>query len=97
MADCWLAAENLLLAAYAQGLGTCVIGFAVSALNTPEWKAELKIPAEMTAVAPMIVGVPAGVTPPVPPQTAGNYLVDLTTMRRQAGKILTLISACLPD
>jgi len=65
VADCWLAAENLLLAAYAQGLGTCVIGFAVSALNTPEWKAKLKIPAEMTAIAPMIVGVPAGLTPPV--------------------------------
>jgi nitroreductase len=66
VADCWLAAENLLLTACAQGLGTCVIGFAVSALNTPEWKSELKIPAEMTAIAPMIVGVPAGETPPVP-------------------------------
>ena len=65
-ADCWLAAENLMLAARAKGLGTCVIGFAVSALNTPEWKAELKIPAEMTALAPIIVGVPAGETPPVP-------------------------------
>jgi len=65
-ADCWLAAENLMLAACAKGLGTCVIGFAVSALNTPEWKAELKIPAEMTAVAPIIVGVPASETPPVP-------------------------------
>jgi nitroreductase len=66
VADCWLAAENLLLSACAQGLGTCVIGFAVSALNTPEWRAELKIPTEMTAIAPMIVGVPAGETPPVP-------------------------------
>ena len=66
VADCWLAAENLLLGACAQGLGTCVIGFAVSTLNTPEWKAELKIPAEMTAIAPMIVGVPAAETPPVP-------------------------------
>lgn len=66
VADCWLAAENLLLAACAQGLGTCVIGFAVSALNTPEWKAELKISAEMTAIAPIIVGVPACETPPVP-------------------------------
>jgi len=66
VADCWLAAENLLLAACAKGLATCVIGFAVSALNTPEWKAELKIPAEMTAIAPIIVGVPAGETPPVP-------------------------------
>ena len=66
VADCWLAAENLMLAACAKGLGTCVIGFAVSALNTPEWKAELKIPAEMTAIAPIIVGVPAGETPSVP-------------------------------
>jgi len=65
-ADCWLAAENLLLAACAQGLGTCIIGFAVSALNTPEWKAALKIPSGMTAIAPVIVGVPAGETPLVP-------------------------------
>ncbi len=47
-------------------IGTCVIGFAVSALNTPEWKAELKIATEMTAIAPMIVGVSAGATTPVP-------------------------------
>ena len=66
VADCWLAAENLMLAACAKGLGTCVIGLAVSALNTPEWKAELKILAEMTAIAPIIVGVAAGETPPVP-------------------------------
>lgn len=66
VADCWLAAENLMLAACAKGLGSCVIGFAVAALNTPEWKAELRIPEEMTAIAPIIVGVPAGETPPVP-------------------------------
>src|SRR5450830_1469552 len=62
-ADCWLAAENLMLAAHSMGLGTCVIGLAAAALNTPQWKAELKIPAEMTAYAPIIVGVPAGETP----------------------------------
>ena len=66
VADCWLAAENLMLAACARGLGTCVIGSAVPALNTPAWKTELQIPAAMTAVAPIIVGVPAGETPPVP-------------------------------
>jgi nitroreductase len=66
VADCWLAAENLLLAAYAQGFGTCVIGFAVSTLNTPEWKSEFKIPSGMTAIAPVILGVAVGVTPPVP-------------------------------
>jgi len=64
-ADCWLAAGNLMLAACAQGLGTCVIGFAIPTLNTPEWKAQLSIPAEMTAIAPVIVGAPAGQTPPV--------------------------------
>ena len=40
-ADCWLAAENLMLAACAAGLGTCPIGLAVEALNTPHWKKEL--------------------------------------------------------
>lgn len=64
-ADCWLAAENLSLAAFANGLGTCVIGSAVAALNTPEWKAELKIPAKMTVIAPLTLGVPAGENPPV--------------------------------
>ena len=44
------------------GLGTCVIGFAVESLNTVLWKAELKIPAEMKVIAPIIVGLPAGET-----------------------------------
>jgi len=64
-ADCWLAAQNLMLAAYAHGFGTCVIGLAVTAINTPEWKKELGIPADMAAFVPIIVGVPAGETPPV--------------------------------
>ena len=59
-ADCWLAAENLILAACAMGLGTCVIGSAITALNEPEVKADLGIPADYTAVAPLIVGVPSG-------------------------------------
>jgi nitroreductase len=63
-ADCWLAAENLMLAACAMGLGTCVIGSAVPALNTPAVKAELGIPAEYSAVAPIIVGGPSGETRP---------------------------------
>lgn len=63
-ADCWLAAENFMLAACANGLGTCTIGFAVNTLNTAEWKAELNISAEMTVIAPVIVGVPAGENAP---------------------------------
>jgi len=61
-ADCWMAAENLMLAACAMGLGSCVIGSAVAALNTPEMKETLRIPIEYNAVAPIIVGVPDGET-----------------------------------
>lgn len=63
-ADCWLAAENLMLAAHALGLGTCVIGCSLAALNATDVKAELSIPSELSAIAPVIVGVPAGETPP---------------------------------
>lgn len=63
-ADCWLAAENLMLAAYAAGLGSCVIGSAVAALNIRKVKAELGIPEEYTAIAPIVVGMPGGEPPP---------------------------------
>lgn len=63
VADCWLAAENLMIAACAMGLGTCVIGSALAALNLPEVKAELGIPAGFSAIAPIVVGVPSGETP----------------------------------
>ncbi|TRZ69725.1 MAG: nitroreductase [Rhodocyclaceae bacterium] len=62
-ADSWLAAGNLMLAASAIGLGSCVIGSAVPALNVPEIKSELGIPAEYSTVAPIIVGHPRGETP----------------------------------
>jgi nitroreductase len=64
-ADCWLAAENLMLAATARGLGTCTVGFAIGMLNDIEVKEELGIPPDVTAVAPIIVGVPAATTPKV--------------------------------
>ena len=62
VADCWLAAENLMLAACDLGLGTCVIGSAVSVLNIHMVKTELGIPAAYTVVAPIIAGVPKGET-----------------------------------
>jgi nitroreductase len=58
-ADAWLAAQNIVLAAYAGGLGTCVIGSSVAALELPEVRAELQVPVETAVVAPIIVGVPA--------------------------------------
>lgn len=63
-ADCWLAAENLMLAACAMGLGTCVVGSALLAINIPEVKTSLGIPAEYAAIAPIIIGYPSGETAP---------------------------------
>jgi nitroreductase len=56
--DCALAAENLMLAAYAEGLGSCWIGFAQAFLNTPQGKKALGLPVEWAPVAPIIVGHP---------------------------------------
>lgn len=65
-ADCWLAAENLMLAACAMGLGTCCIGFAVPVFNRADVKEELGIPPQVVAVAPIIVGVPKDEAPQTP-------------------------------
>lgn len=63
-ADCWLAAENLMLAATALGLGTCCIGSAIDAINTPAIREALHIEQGMTVVAPIIVGRAAEPCPP---------------------------------
>lgn len=65
-ADCWLAAENMMLAACAMGLGSCVIGCALPALNLPAVKSELGIPEKFSAIAPIIVGYSAEETAPTP-------------------------------
>ena len=64
--DCALAAENLMLAAYAAGLGTCWIGFAQGFLNSAAGKAALGLPVACAPVAPIIVGHPKAPTAPVP-------------------------------
>lgn len=58
-ADCWLAAQNIMLAAVGMGLASCVVGLALSALNTPEWKMRLEVPEGLTAIAPVLIGWPA--------------------------------------
>ncbi len=65
-ADCWLAAENLMLAAFGEGLGTCCIGFALPLLALPDVKAELGIPPEVIPVAAIVVGVPTQKVAPSP-------------------------------
>lgn len=64
--DCALAAANLMLSAYGEGLGTCWIGFAQSFLGTQEGKKALGLSAETVPIAPIIVGYPKSTPVPVP-------------------------------
>jgi nitroreductase len=63
--DCSLAAQNLMLAAHATGLGTCPIGFAQPWLNLGRTTRTLVIPLNYMVVFPVIVGYPKGDQPPV--------------------------------
>lgn len=63
--DCALAAENMMLAACAAGLGTCWIGFAQGWLATAAGKATIKVPEDHIPVAPIIIGYPASALPRV--------------------------------
>lgn len=80
-ADCWLAAENLMLAAVADGLGTCCVGSALPGLNAADVKAELGIPADVSCVAAIVVGAPAI----LPPATARKEPVVLSWKKAKPG------------
>lgn len=64
--DCYLAAQNLMLASVALGLGSCPIGFARDVLNLPEFTTELSIPENYQAVLPIVLGYPEGFTERAP-------------------------------
>jgi nitroreductase len=63
--DCALAAQNMMLTATYLGLGTCWIGFAQGWLNTAEGRALLDLSGQNLCVAPIVVGHPKAVLPPV--------------------------------
>lgn len=73
-ADCWMAAENLMLAACAMNCGTCVIASALPAIRMPEIKSTLGIPADYTPVAPIIVGYPRA--EPAPSQRRAPLILN---------------------
>lgn len=54
--DCSLCAANIMLAAHAQGLGTCWIGFAEAFMNQPEIKARYQVPENFQIVSTMSIG-----------------------------------------
>lgn len=57
--DCSMAAQNLMLAARALGLGSCWNGFAQIYLSDGHAKEDFGIPADYTVVAPIGIGHPA--------------------------------------
>lgn len=63
--DAALAAENLMLMATSLGLGSCWIGFAQGWLNTLEGHQILNLSGKALVVAPIILGHPKTLPPPV--------------------------------
>jgi nitroreductase len=62
--DCNRAGQNLMLSAHARGLGTCWVGSPMLWLSAPEVRTELQIPSDLTPVAVLCLGYPAGVLEP---------------------------------
>ncbi len=62
--DCSLAAQNLMLAACDQGLGSCWIGLSQDYLRSAAGRELLGIPAGWVPVAPIILGRPRAPAPP---------------------------------
>lgn len=73
--DCALAAENLMLAAAAEGLGSCWIGFAQRFLATAVGASLIGLPSSLRCVAPIIVGKPAVLPAPVPRRPAAIHWI----------------------
>jgi nitroreductase len=63
--DCALAAQNLMLSAFAAELGSCWIGFAQKFLGTEAGKHLINCPSEWVPVAPIIIGYPDAIPAPV--------------------------------
>ena len=65
-ADCSMAAQNMMLAAYTLGVGSCWIGTAMLAANTPKVKTELGVPEGHVVYSALTFGYPKGGFPKAP-------------------------------
>ena len=74
--QCFLAAQTLMLAAHARGLGSCCIGWALPLVSRPAVKAELGIPERVTPALPIVLGWPAE-SPDAPPRNPPRILAWL--------------------
>ncbi|MGA3291046.1 MAG: nitroreductase family protein [Candidatus Bathyarchaeia archaeon] len=72
--DCTMAAQNMMLAAYTLGIGSCWIGTAVPTANDPKIKPSLGIPEDHDVHAAVIFGYPKGGFPKAPLKSPAQIL-----------------------
>lgn len=72
--DCPMAAQNMMLAAYTLGIGSCWIGTAVALANDPKFKKELGVPDDHDVHAAIIFGYPKGGFPKAPEKRPAQVL-----------------------
>ncbi len=72
--DCPMAAQNMMLAAYTLGIGSCWIGTAVGLANDPKVKTELGVPDDHDVHAAIIFGYPKGGFPKAPEKRPAQVL-----------------------
>ena len=65
--DCCRAGQNLMLSAFARGLGTCWVGAPMLWLQSAQAQADLGIPEGLTPVSALCLGY-AKTVPPAPPR-----------------------------
>ncbi len=70
VAECFLAAQNLMLAAWAMGIGTCPIGLAHPLFSQERVKTELKIPPSWPPALAIALGRTSVETAPTPRRSA---------------------------
>jgi nitroreductase len=72
--DCSMAAQNMMLAAYTLGIGSCWIGTAALSANTPKGKTDLGVPEDNQVYAAIIFGYPKGGFPKAPEKRPAQIL-----------------------
>jgi nitroreductase len=75
--DCSMAAQNMMLAAYTLGIGSCWIGTAVGLANDPKVKVNLGVPEDHEVHAAIIFGYPKGGFPKAPEKRPAMVLKQI--------------------
>ena len=78
--DCGLLSENMMLAAWSKGIGSCCLGSVVPVMNSPEAKPyldRLQLPADYKLQVAIAFGYPEGEIPVAPERDASKaYYVE---------------------